>query len=1102
MPEIRFGGPQEIRLVDLLINSFGDDDMDELLAKTDHRYDQFKIHGARSRAHVLAAIREATTDGWLLDLLEKACTAAPREPELRRIFTELTNPATAAAAEAATADHLSLALIFAERDGTAAAHDVADALAELPVTVRDRTAANRFTGADAVVLVLTRRAVDDDVCRTEIDQVLARELPVVVVRADPDVPVPSRLAEAPAAGLSTDPATGLPGLRDRISYLASPEYRLAALVTRRDSLQRRADSANPATRRWFDAELAVLDRRIREARARCDDPAAAQGRVDDELSEGIQEEYEPDAAPDDQAGIVCVGRPPASPPNEFRNRVQEIRDLENYLADGNVRLVALTGAAGIGKTGVIGRMLGRAGTPRSPVTARRFVYLPMLGHDPVNAGTLVWRLARTVIEPEARRPLLVVLRSQQPVTDKLDAVLRTLRRTEVVVFVDNAEELIDDHGELYDRELSRLVDCLLDGDDHRVRIVLSSRKAPDCLLDRAGEHGRRLPIGEGLSLDHSRDFLRRLDGEGLGILSGADRHDVDWLVELTGGSPRLLELAFGVLRSSPGQTLSWLVHRMAPVRPDALGRRLIEWTFDELDSVDRRIVQALAIYRWPVKPSAVVHLLRDFVPGQSVGERLADLCRRRLARCDGPHYFLPRDPDGDYVLATIDRGDASETPQLTREFLFRRAAEYFAALRKPTAQVQSAEDLHPNFVEIDLRLCAGQFDRAVDLIAAIEDAHLLRWGQNGALIPALKGVPEFPADFDRDFLRRALLIRAYKQAGDLRSGLRCAEEATVTARRSGRKAAISRALSHAGAAHFELGEIGRAIDCYRDALRTVSVTQRWHLPYERIVAHEGLALSLGRAGKLSGALRHRAAAVRLLPRLPQDRDPRIETFLSMAAGWAETQRGHPDRARELLRTGYEVARGREIWLLAGQCLQLEADALVDLGDRGDAVTIAGQAADLGLRCNSGVLCRTANETLALALLFGRRLPEAAAAAALATRQEPGLYGLVLSGLIAVHRDDGEASHRAFGLARDLAEQLREADDTDFQVRDLHGVALLGLARYDRSGSVEDACEAFQDARRATSARGAVGRVQRLLRQFEGHTDTPSLTRARRAAGHA
>nr|WP_296075687.1 AAA family ATPase [uncultured Actinoplanes sp.] len=1098
MSAIRLGGPQEIRLLDALTASFDGEDMDELVTAAEHSFDQFKIHGARPRAHVRALVRGATTQGWLLTLIEKACEAAPDEPAFRQIYTELTDPAAAAAEQEAVANHLVLALVSGASDGAAAVRDVCDALAGLPVTVRDRTAAGRFTGADGVVFVLTAGVVDDNACRAEIDQIRARELPVTVVRADLGLPVPSRLAEAPIIDLRTDAAAGWPTLRERIAYLASPDYQLTALLDRRRSLRRRADQAGPAARRWFDAELAALDRRIREAQGRRDDPAAARSRADDEVSDGIREEYEPDAAPDDRAGVVIAGRPPEIPPNEFRDRVQQLGDLERDVTDANVRLVALTGVAGIGKTGVLSRLLDRVGTPDSPVIARRFVYLPALGHRPVNASTLVWELARTVVEPEAIRPLLEVLRRSQPMVDKLDAVLRTLQRTEVVVLVDNAEELIDDRGELQDRELGRIVDRLLSADDHRVRLVLATRRTPDGLLGRAGDRGRRVRIGEGLPSKDARDFLNRLDGEGLGVLADADRHDQEWLAELTGGSPRLLELAFDVLRGSPGQTLAWLVRMMAPIDPAALPGQLIEWIFKELDPVDRRVVQALAIYRWPVRHSAVGYLLRDLVPGQNVGARLNDLCRRRLARRDGPFYFLPRDPDGAYVLKTIDQGDASETPRLTREFLYRRAADYFAALRPPTATVREAGQLRPDFMEIDLRICAGQFERAEDLIAAIEDAHLLRWGQNGTLIPMLERLPEF-ADFEREFQRRALLIRAYKHVGEFRSALGCAREATVLARRSHRKAAVCRALSHAGAAHFELGEIGRAITCYRDALRTVSVTQRWHLPYERLVAHEGLALSLGRAGQLSSALRHCAAGRRLLPRIPDDEDPRIETFLTQAAAWVEAQRGHPDRARKLLRTGYEVARGREIWLLAGQCLNSESQVLVDAGDLAGAVETASQAADLGLRCNSGALYRSANESLALASLIGRRLPEAAAAAALAVRQEPGLYGLVLSGLVAVHQDDRDAARRAFSLARDLAEQRRKADDADVETRDLHAVALFGFAGHDPSVSVEDACRAFQDARRATSAPGAVGRVQRLLRQFEGHADAASLARARRAA---
>src|SRR5262249_32505737 len=152
--------------------------------------------------------------------------------------------------------------------------------------------------------------------------------------------------------------------------------------------------------------------------------------------------------------------------------------------------------------------------------------------------------------------------------------------------------------------------------------------------------------------------------------------------------------------------------------PD-VGEHLLARTFERLDRIDRRNVQALAIYGRPVQPAAVDHLLQPYVQGPGSAARLCALHRDQLVRRDlDGHYYVPPTPDRELLLTSIPPASPSDLigpdaarPGFTRHELRHRAADYFARSHPGPDQITGVDDLRTHFAEIDLRIQAADYDR-------------------------------------------------------------------------------------------------------------------------------------------------------------------------------------------------------------------------------------------------------------------------------------------------------------------------------------------------------------------------------------------------------
>src|SRR5262249_17758111 len=124
---------------------------------------------------------------------------------------------------------------------------------------------------------------------------------------------------------------------------------------------------------------------------------------------------------------------------------------------------------------------------------------------------------------------------------KMNALLGHFPTGRTVLLLDNFEDLVDaESRDITDAELNEGLQALLDGPQHAVKVVITTRIAPRALTLVQPGRQRTLDLDEGLESPFAENILRAMDEDGkLGL-----KHAPDALLaqarERTRGYPRAL----------------------------------------------------------------------------------------------------------------------------------------------------------------------------------------------------------------------------------------------------------------------------------------------------------------------------------------------------------------------------------------------------------------------------------------------------------------------------------------------------------------------------------------------------------------------------------
>jgi tetratricopeptide (TPR) repeat protein len=943
----------------------------------------------------------------------------------------------------------------------------------------DSQLADALAASKAVLFVMTPDSVGArSRCRVEWSQALQSCKPVYPLRFDRTVSLPLQLSDTQWIDFTGDFEDGLAALRQELTWLESPEGEIQLMRWRLLEAEReRLRSQDPIRLTALDREIAGLKAQLTPQGAPRDQDRGIRP-VDRRFAEGMAGEEPTRRVRIVRDRIRFLRAIPDYGPDCFQDRNVQTDQLEQFLSRDDSRVATIIGRPGIGKTAMLCRLLKRLEDAEETPELDAVAWFAAQTQQRLTTTELLTDLGRLLAEEDIR-PLDLTLRSPHVTPEaKLGLLIGALRDARVLVVIDNFEELIDPiTSEIRDHELQEVLRTLLHLPRHGVKVVLTTRMAPRSMLQDQPARQLRLDL-PGLEFPDVVRLFHEWDPAGDLGLRTTPEAELQMAWTRTGGNPRALEKLYAILLSDRDTSLAELLDDLLP---ETAAEALIGEAFRRLDPPAQLVLQALAVYGWPVPLEAVEYLLLPYSQGLQSRPILSRLMGLHLAAKHGERYFLP-EADRQWIMRTIpagDEGDATTVPvRFTQVTLLYRAAYWCSENTVPDEKVRGVNDLWPQLAEMDLRARGGDDESAFWILRAIDGRHLLPWGQ-GRLVLELH--QRFAGKLQHPLLEQARLTimgRACQQLGLHPEAIEHYQAALAIVEGLDNPLGQKRILTNLGGCYYQLGQTKLALREYERALR---IAKRLGNKAEEAAPRSGICLCYGEAGEFRRAIdQHKRA--RRIAKDTGNRQLEAEELANL--GFFHGQLGDTERGLALLEDAYTLAHSLGHLVVVGHCLADSADLLIDLDRMPEAIERANKAVQIGEEIGNPPLTCEGSHALALAHLRLGELSKARSAADLATSYSTGQSRshahFVLQGVIALRQHDGMGAMESFGRASGQAANLLEEDADAFAAWDSKGLALVGVAACGYQERLDDAKAAFRAARAITSEPGVVRRIGRLL----------------------
>ena len=1005
----------------------------------------------------------------------------------------------------------------------------------------DEQLAEAIKTCESLIFVMTRDSVQPNcTCKQEWTRGLKYKKPVIPIRLHADAELPFRLEPRQYIDFTGNFEAGLARLREHLQWLASPAGALQALQYRLADAQRDLQrEKEPQQQARIQDDITLLQKQINDQQRIADDPQAARERVAASIAAGIEREREPQKSISGQARTKFINPPPFTAPSYFQDRHLETKLIGDFLRDDSRRVLTLVGRGGTGKTALACRLLkaleaGHLPDDLGELAVDGIIYLSAVGSRRVNLPDLFTDLLK-LLPPETAQPLESLYKNPQAGAEaKMRSLLAAFPHGRVIVLLDNFEDVVDAEAlHLRDAELEEALAALLQALAHAVKILITTRVAPRQLALVQPARQTRLDLDEGLDSPFAENILREKDVDGkLGLKTASENLLAEARVR-TRGYPRALEALCAILSADRDTTLQEIldntanrsaVFQTAPLSgallPENVVRDLVGEAFDRLDLTAQKVMQALAIYRRPVTPTAVDYLLQPFVTGVNSGPVLSRLVNMHFVRKEAGGYYL-HPVDREYALSHVPHGEAGDREVLddktpfTQIALADRGANYFSETRLPRANWKTLADLAPQLAEIDLRCTAEDFDTAADVLTDIDGHYLLLWGHYRLMIDLHENFQGKLNDPDLKRISVGNLGTAYRNIGQVQRAISCYEQALAIARELKNRQAEGAWLMGLGNCFSDLGQTRRAIEYYEQALAisreiedrrgegndltglgncysALGQTSRAIEFHEQALAisreignRSGEGAALGSLGNCYSALGQTARAIEYLEQaLAIQReigDRRGEGNALGNLGNCYSDLGQTARAIEYHEQALVISR--EIGDRAGEGTDLGnlAEVLIDEGRYAEAIKLAKESAKI--KDEIGEPASYGYSRVALAHFYLGDLSAARKAAETTWRYDVPVNNhnvLALLGVIALRQTDRPAAREAFATAVQQAEQLLAHSAQNYAALDSKGLALSGLALCEGPQHFAAAIAVYRAARAINKDAGIVGRVLRLF----------------------
>ncbi|HEY5513538.1 MAG TPA: ATP-binding protein [Geomonas sp.] len=413
------------------------------------------------------------------------------------------------------------------------------------------------------------------------------------------------------------------------------------LVDAKRDLRRASDDQAPRIQK----EIEELEAQVSERQKVVDNPQAAIEETRKSIETRIKDERQPEKPVSGVSRTKFINPPPCAAPSYFQDRFIETGLIADFLQDEARRLITVVGRAGVGKSAMVCRLLkslegGILPNDRGELSVDGIVYLSALGSRKLTFPTLFSDLCRLLPDDVATRLDALYKDPQVSTTAKTDALLAAFPQGRTVLLLDNLEDVVDPSTQnITDPALDDALSAMLNGPQHGVRVIITTRIAPrELMLLQPGRQGR-VDLDTGLGRDDAVKVLREMDADGKVGLSSASEELLTKAWERTLGFPRALEALYSILSTDRDTTLEELVGDAARLLPDNVVEVLVGQAFSRLDIGAQRVMEAMAIYQMPVTATAVDYLLSPYIQGVNSAPVLTRLVSMHFARKERGRYY-------------------------------------------------------------------------------------------------------------------------------------------------------------------------------------------------------------------------------------------------------------------------------------------------------------------------------------------------------------------------------------------------------------------------------------------------------------------------------
>lgn len=705
-----------------------------------------------------------------------------------------------------------------------------------------------------------------------------------------------------------------------------------------------------------------------------------------------------------------------------------------------------------------------------------------------------------LLPPETAERLLQRYRDpHESPTGLMLALLDAFPSGRSVVLLDNFEDLVDvGTTAITDSALDEALRALLSAPAHGVKVILTTRVAPQSLLLHQPGVQQRINLDEGLPSPYAEELLRARDPDGTLGLKHATEAQLSLARERTRGYPRALEALAAILSADRNTTLPDLLTQTAQL-PDNVVEALVGQAFHRLDPLAQQIMQALAIYPVPVPAVGVDYLLQPYQPAIDSAQVLARLVNMQFVRRDAGRYYLHQ-VDRDYALGRVPAGRPgdgdADPPPFTLHALRSRGADYFTRVQTPREEWKTLDDLAPQLAEFELRCQNETYDIAAAVLFGIDFNCLMHWGHYRLAIDLHTRLQGHLTDPWIVAGSKGNLSLAYRTLGEFPKAIMLLEQALAIDRETGNRDGEESRLGELANCYYELGQLPRAIEFYERAL-TIA---------QELGDREGEAVQLGNLGNCYADLGQTARAVEACERA---------LGIARAIGNRREEATNLDRLAirhvdlgemQQAITLYEQALtiNRDLGYRYGEAIDLAnlGQAYAFLGQWERAIGYSRQAVEVADAIGSAQVQAGARYSLALTHLFAGDLPSARQVVE-AGRDHPHPSTqadfALLSGIVHLRHGATDTAAEAFREAIADADSQLQQSPANYSALDTKATALAGLSLAGPTDRSDDAIATFRAARNVTTAAGIVTGVLRRLDTLAPADPAGVLYRLRPAA---